>query len=317
MLNTNSNTRTIGTFEGEIPGPRIIAISAIHGNEPAGVRALEMVFKALKQERSSNPAFQFRGKLLGMIGNLQAFQLNQRFLEQDLNRMWAINKLDEINASTSGDLTAESREVRDIFDYISVECQSSTTEPTVFIDLHTTSAEGGVFSIPTDEADSLVLAKHLGAPAIIGLQGTIPGTLLGFAATGGFSTQSPATLPICIAFEAGQHESPHAISLTAHAIVQCLRTMGNIEQNGLAEFSESLHLPLPAYVPPVVRFIYAHHIAAEDKFKMRPGYVNFQPVQQGEHLADDRHGPVLSPDKGLILMPLYQARGSDGFFIVQ
>jgi succinylglutamate desuccinylase len=50
---------------------------------------------------------------------------------------------------------------------------------------------------------------------------------------------------------------------------------------------------------------------------MRPGYVNFQPIQQGEHLANDTTGPVLAPEDGLILMPLYQPQGSDGFFVVQ
>jgi succinylglutamate desuccinylase len=50
---------------------------------------------------------------------------------------------------------------------------------------------------------------------------------------------------------------------------------------------------------------------------MRPGYANFQPIRRGEHLADDASGPVLAPEDGLILMPLYQSLGTDGFFLVQ
>lgn len=323
MSQTHSE-RIINTFEGTLPGPLLIVIGALHGNEPAGVRALEMVFDALELERRDNPNFQFRGKLVGIIGNLQAFLLHQRFLEQDLNRVWTAEFLEKAKASKAEDLKAESRETLHLYELIQAECQSGNPEKVVFLDLHTTSADGGVFSIPTDEDESLQLAQHLGAPAIVGLQDSISGTLLGFAKTGHF-TESPNLplnkstnlLPLCIAFESGQHESPHAITRSAIAIVRCLRTLGCINDRALMDFTASLVLPFLANLPPVVRFRYAHHIEAEDGFKMRPGYVNFQPIQQGEHLADDVRGPVLSPDNGLILMPLYQAKGSDGFFIVQ
>ncbi len=327
MLDCHFNTRTIGTFEGELPGPLIIVIAALHGNEPAGVQALEMVFEALEQERRDNPDFLFHGKLVGLIGNAQAYILRQRFMERDLNRIWTADLLEETAASKLENLRTEHREVKHLFDRISAECQSFKAEATVFLDLHTTSAEGGVFSIPTDEGESLQLAKHLGAPAIVGLQESISGTLLGFAKEGGFpnlpaidlakADQHPPPPPLCVAFEAGQHESPHAISRSVIAVVRCLRTMRCIAQNDLTEFAENLTLPFLTYVPPVVRFRYVHHIEAADEFKMRLGYANFQPIQQGEHLADDVHGPVLSPEKGLILMPLYQHKGSDGFFIVQ
>jgi succinylglutamate desuccinylase len=345
MLNSDFNTRTIGTFEGELPGPLIIVIAALHGNEPAGVQALEMVFEALEHERRDNPDFQFHGKLIGLIGNTQAYLLRQRYMEQDINRMWNAELLEDIKSSEQENLTAEHREVKHLFERISAECQSTTSESIVFLDLHTTSAEGGVFSIPTDEGESLQLAKHLGAPAIVGLQASIRGTLLGFAIEGGFTnspafaparqgsaggkamagkqstnppiTNPPITIPLCVAFEAGQHESPHSVSRSVIAVVRCLRVMHCVASNDLAEFSENLTLPFLTYVPPVVHFRYAHHIEASDEFKMRLGYSNFQPIQQGEHLADDVHGPVLSPEKGLILMPLYQPKGSDGFFIVQ
>ena len=341
--------RIIGTFGGERPGPLVIAIGALHGNEPAGVKALEMVFDALELERRDNPDFQFKGKLVGLIGNAKAFLLRQRFVDQDLNRMWTPEYLEEIEHTTPTTPSAEHHEVKQLFDCISTECQAFSAEKRIFLDLHTTSADGGIFSIPTDEDQSLQLAKYLGAPAIVGLQESISGTLLGFAIQGGFCftrrsfpahqasagesegglpvTNKPITFtrrsfseggqPICVAFEAGQHDSPHSISRSAIAIVRCLRTMGCIAQQDLTNFADSLTLPFLNYVPPVVRFRYAHHIEAKDGFKMRAGYANFQPIQQGEHLADDVHGPVLSPEKGLILMPLYQAKGSDGFFIVQ
>lgn len=311
------NERVIGTFDGGLPGPLILATGAVHGNEPAGVKALEMVFEALEQERDARPGFQFRGKLIGLIGNLQAYRMRQRFVEQDLNRLWAFEMLPTLDDNAPETLKAENLEALQLYETIANSIKSSTPESVVFLDLHTTSAEGGVFSLPTDEAESLALAKHLGAPAIIGLQESLNGTLLGFAAHGGFQTNEMEPNPVCVAFEAGQHESPYAVKRSAIAVLRCMRTLGCISMEDLTSFEAGLTLPFFSYMPPVVRFRYAHHIDAADGFKMRPGYANFQPIQKGEHLADDIHGPVLAREKGLILMPLYQAKGSDGFFIVE
>ena len=50
---------------------------------------------------------------------------------------------------------------------------------------------------------------------------------------------------------------------------------------------------------------------------MDPGYENFQAIEIGEKLGTDHQGPVTSPLSGLILMPLYQEQGGEGFFVVQ
>jgi succinylglutamate desuccinylase len=50
---------------------------------------------------------------------------------------------------------------------------------------------------------------------------------------------------------------------------------------------------------------------------MRRGYRNFGTVRRGELLAYDNKGPVLAPIDGLILLPLYQGQGDDGFFVAR
>ena len=40
-------------------------------------------------------------------------------------------------------------------------------------------------------------------------------------------------------------------------------------------------------------------------------------MHKGQALAVDREGPVTAPQSGLLLMPLYQRQGDDGFFIVR
>mgnify|MGYP000026465552 CR=1 FL=1 len=71
------------------------------------------------------------------------------------------------------------------------------------------------------------------------------------------------------------------------------------------------------HLPSQVNVVYRHPIEEEDEFEMKPGYSNFQKIENGELLAKDKHGEIKSHKDGLILMPLYQKKGEDGFFIVE
>jgi succinylglutamate desuccinylase len=48
---------------------------------------------------------------------------------------------------------------------------------------------------------------------------------------------------------------------------------------------------------------------------MEPGFRNFQQLRQGQVLARDRTGEITAHETGLILLPLYQTLGDDGFFL--
>jgi len=50
---------------------------------------------------------------------------------------------------------------------------------------------------------------------------------------------------------------------------------------------------------------------------MKPGFKNFDDVHKGQELASDINGTVLSPYQGKILMPLYQSKGEEGFYIIE
>ena len=80
--------RVIGRYTGNKKGPLLIVFGAMHGNEPAGIKALDLMFKMLEVEPITNPDFHFRGRILGLCGNLRATQAGKRFIEKDLNRQW-------------------------------------------------------------------------------------------------------------------------------------------------------------------------------------------------------------------------------------
>jgi len=309
--------RIIGQYKGAEPGPLVIIFGAIHGNEPAGIHAIESVFRMLDVAADHDPLFTVSGKIIGLIGNLRALATGQRFLEKDLNRIWTIENLRHILEMDSESEQGEYREMAELYEIIRMEIRDAQPEVLILLDLHTTSAEGGIFSIPSDDKASLRLAKELHAPVILGLLGGIEGTLLDFAAGKHFNVGPYPAHTLGIAFEAGQHDDPLSVSRSISAILSCLQTCGAIQPEEADNEHDRILKQHSAQFPKVTRLNHVHHIMPGDTFRMRPGYVNFQPVQIGEYLADDVGGPILAPNKGLILMPLYQAKGSDGFFIVQ
>jgi succinylglutamate desuccinylase len=67
----------------------------------------------------------------------------------------------------------------------------------------------------------------------------------------------------------------------------------------------------------VVEIIHRHVVEPRDGFAMRPGYRNFQRVEEGEVLAHDATGGIAARMSGILVMPLYQDQGEDGFFIAR
>ena len=71
--------RIIGRYSGSDRGPLLIVFGGMHGNEPAGIEALEIMFHMLEMEPMTNPEFRFCGRLVGFRGNLQALREGSRF----------------------------------------------------------------------------------------------------------------------------------------------------------------------------------------------------------------------------------------------
>ena len=57
--------RIVGKFSTGERGPILICLCGMHGNEPAGVQAMDILLKMLEVEPFTNPAFRFKGKILG------------------------------------------------------------------------------------------------------------------------------------------------------------------------------------------------------------------------------------------------------------
>jgi succinylglutamate desuccinylase len=68
-------------------------------------------------------------------------------------------------------------------------------------------------------------------------------------------------------------------------------------------------------LPHLIEVEERHAIGPEDGFKMLDGFANIHSVSSGELLARDHNGPIHAPRSCILLLPLYQAQGDDGYFL--
>jgi len=298
-------SRILGRCVGSAPGPTVLALAAVHGNEPAGVRAAERVLAALRQR-----ARDLRGEVVFVLGNLTAFARHVRYVDADLNRAWTPERVARARGpGVEAEAPVESREQREILAAIG-EVVESARGPLYFVDMHTSSAEGPPFLTVGDTLRNRSFARSFPVPVILGLEEQIDGSLLEFLNERGFVT---------LGVEAGQHDAPQSVERLEAVLWLALVTTGIVEAGTLSELGRFRTLLRDASrgVPTVVEVRYRHRIDPGDQFRMEPGFVNFQWVQKGQLLARDEHGLVLSQYRARILLPLYQGQGDDGFFLTR
>lgn len=291
--------RVLGDLQGPAPGPTLVVLCAIHGNEPAGVLAAKAVMPALA-ERGLR-----RGRVVALVGNRAAVVRGERGQLRDLNREFTPERVAALHAQPDAADDPEQTEARALLACID-DLAAASDRPLVLLDMHTTSGGGPPFSVVPDALASRELAMALPFPAILGLLESIRGTLL---------SRMTAQGHVGLGIETGQHADPFAVELHAAAMWRLMQHMRLIDRE-----PESATAALDAVdpdLPAVVEHAYRHPVLPGDGFKMRPGHAGFQRVQAGQALADSLAGPVCAPMNGRILMPLYQAQGEDGFFIIK
>lgn len=305
--------RVIGRFTGEKKGPLLIVLGGIHGNEPAGIHAMEIIFKMLEVEPITNPEFQFAGRVVGLRGNINALEKKQRYINQDLNRMFTPEKIREVLEKSMAELGPEERELLDLVKTMDEEVMNYQPDEMVLLDLHTTTAYGGIFSIAKDDDRSLELAVELHAPVVRGMLQGLQGTTLHFIEHHRFFDIEATA----VCFESGQHDEKLSVNRAIAGVINCMRTLGNVRGEHVENQHDKLLREFSHGLPKVTNLVFKHMIHPGDDFKMLGHYKNFQQISKGELLAQDKNGEIHAPYDGLILMPLYQKQGEEGFFIVQ
>jgi succinylglutamate desuccinylase len=295
--------RELGTWDCGHAGPTLLVLAGIHGNEPAGVLALQRVLGRLQELD-----LDVRGRLVALAGNLPALARGVRYVARDLNRGWLPDATKALRARDPDGLRdedAEQRELLAAFD----RALLTTRGPVVFVDLHTSSADGPPFLCLADTSDNRRLGLATGVPLILGIEETIDGASLEYFSQRGV---------VCLAVEGGRHEHPDTASNHEALLWLLLERLGILRpgQIDTAPFRAQI-ARVTSGLPRAVEIVSRHVITAEDRFVMRPGFTNFQPVHKGQPLATDRNGDVLAPAACRVMLPLYQPLGDDGFFLAR
>lgn len=288
--------RRIGTLTGPASdGLAVIAVGGLHGNEPAGIRAIERIVAALRDRPIA-------GTFIGVAGNLAALAQGRRFLSRDLNRAFTERMVADVRGLASPE--GEDREQRELADLVLAVSRRAQT--TWLIDLHTTSAEGPPFCVMADRLCNRDLAFSLPIPTILGLEEYIEGTLLSWAEAHGC---------MGVTIEGGQHDLHSSVDHLEAALWIGLDEVGLVSLPTEERAGWEAHLREAApNTPHILEVVHRHPVRDGDGFEMEPGFHNFNPIRRGEVLASDHKGQIQAGHHGYLLMPSYQKEGDDGFF---
>ncbi|MFT7517387.1 MAG: succinylglutamate desuccinylase [Myxococcota bacterium] len=285
----------LGKFTSARPGPLLICLAGVHGNEPAGVSALQRLFKYIESNQDD-----FCGTVVGMTGNRLALSKNKRFIDADFNRAWQ-----SVSPQEYGD-THEDQEKLQLHHELQ-QLLDGFSGNAFFIDLHTSSASGSPFACLGDTIRNRKFARNFPTPKILGLEEQIDGALLEFLNNLGLTT---------LGFEGGQHQDEQATE-NHYAALWCALVGAKCVKKGHPQVRKSQELLRKRTQgnPPWVGIRYRHVIQEGDAFKMRPGFRNFTEVTANYLLATHNSQAVYSHYKSRVILPLYQGLGNDGFFL--
>ena len=249
-----------------------------------------------------------RGEVVLLRGNTRALEQRVRYINADLNRQWTAENVRAAELERGTPEVSELLEQRELLMVIREAINRARGE-IYFVDLHTTSADGRPFATVGDTLRNRRFALNFPLTIVLGLEEQIDGTLLEYVNNLG---------AITMGVEAGQHEAMTSVDHHEAVIWNATASTGNFRREDLPELEQyQSRLKRASGGMKVVEVRHRHAIVPEDCFKMEPGFTNFQSVRRGKVLARDRTGEIKASETGLILMPLYQTLGNDGFFLVR
>lgn len=291
--------RIIGKYTSGKKGPLLFVTGGIHGNEPSGVRALEKVFKELEKTRPK-----IEGTIIGVAGNKMALNQNKRYIDEDLNRTWTQENID-----AGGKDTHETKEMFEIIDILKQYPDNDFTKR-YFLDCHTTSSPSLPYVSVQVVNDNDEWAHRFPTYIIRGFSDIITGDIDHYLSRTGMTG---------FVFEAGQHTDKTSVENHEGVIWLALKEACNLDLERISTYPDCVNRFAKKNAPLQKTFeiVYRHGLEDSDIFEMQPGYENFQKIEKGELLAKQNGNEVKSEWDAYIFMPLYQAQGNDGFFVVK
>ena len=300
LKKTTKINRIIRKLEGEQTGPTIVFFAGIHGNENSGVFALKDVLSNIKSN-------EIKGTIYGVSGNLKALELNKRFIDEDLNRIWTHARLGKLKNQHI--LNNEQKEQAELFSLLK-EIITTNSGPFYFIDFHTTSSKTLPFITINDALINRKFSKLYPVPIVLGIEEFLSGPLLSYINELGY---------VAVGFESGQHDELNAVSNHISFTYLTLVYSGVLEKKQVPGFEKHYNnlKNSSKNQSNISEIIDMHKIKNGEVFKMKKGFKSFQYVSKGTHLANSDDKEIYAEQDAILFMPLYQEKGNDGFFLIK
>lgn len=291
--------RIIGKYTSNRKGPLLFVTAGIHGNEPSGVKALEEVFKQLEITKP-----EIEGILVGVSGNHKALNQNRRYIDEDLNRVWTEENIDQKKSETH-----EQKEMWEIINILEQFPEENFTKR-YFLDCHTTSSASLPYVSVQEVNDNDAWAHNFPTFIVRGFSDIITGDIDHYLSRTGITG---------FVFEAGQHEDKTSVENHEGVIWLALKEACKLDLSKIETFPECVNRFAEKNAPDQKTFelVHRHGLEDSDIFEMEPGYENFQKIKKGELLATKNGKEIKSEWDARIFMPLYQSQGNDGFFVIE
>ena len=303
-------------FFGLRPGPRVIVLGAVHGNELAGPLAIARALRELDEGRLALR----RGQLtLVPVANPLAHAEARRTGDRNLNRNLRPTAVPQDFEDRIGNVLCPWLEAHDVL--LDLHSFQSPGEAFVMIGPEDNGGDLEPFAHAADEAR---LALHLGPRRIVDgwLEVYERGVVRRRARAAGSGTalDSDPNYGVGtteymrsrggwgVTLECGQHEDPRAPEVGCKAILQTLALLGMAE----------VELQPPAASHEVLRLIeVTDRLHADDRFVRE--WASFDPVRAGEPVAVRHDGHIVAaPADGRIVFPNVKALpGHEWFYFAQ
>lgn len=296
--------RYIGKVVGEKKGPTLVFFGGIHGNEPAGVLALEQFFNNVE-----SGAFQIQGTVIGLRGNIPALLQGKRFLNHDLNRLWTHDKIVEIQSKPILGLRHEEIQLLEIYELLTNLLETETA-PFYFIDFHTTSSKTKPFITINDALINRKFSKLFPVPIILGIEEYLEGPLLSHMNQLGY---------VSLGFESGQHNEAQAVKNSVAFLWLTIVFAGLLDKKEVVEFQEHYE-QLTKSAENDAKFyevVHRQKLKTSDRFQMSSNFRSFQKVMKETTLAIQNEQEIKAKKNTILFMPLYQEQGAEGFFLIK
>lgn len=266
------------------PGPRLMISAIVHGNEPCGAIALDLLLRS-----GFRP---LAGRVTLAFVNVAAYQRFDpaapdlsRFADEDFNRVWDASVLDGPRRSIELDRARALRPLVDDVDFL--------------LDLHSMQQGTAPLALSGATAKGEALARRIGAPAlIVSDRGHAAGSRM--IDYGAFS--DPARPEAAVLIECGQHWERSSASVAIEAMFRFLLAFSAIDPAIVAARAPNALTP----AAPQRRIAVTEAVTVtQDRFEFVTPYVGLEVIpRKGTVIGHDGDRPVLTPhDECVLIMP--------------